>query len=58
MEESLASEASTPPGPAVPTEPAAGRWVKVWDLPTRLFHWLLVCLVAVGVVTGFVTPEW
>jgi cytochrome b len=32
--------------------------VKVWDLPTRLFHWLLVCLVAVGVVTGFVTPEW
>ena len=38
--------------------PAAGRWVKVWDLPTRLFHWLLVCLVVVGVVTGFVTPEW
>ena len=30
----------------------------VWDLPTRLFHWLLVLLVAVGVFTGFVTPEW
>jgi cytochrome b len=41
-----------------PAAPAAGRWVKVWDLPTRLFHWLLVCLVVVGVVTGFVTPEW
>ncbi|MGE3536340.1 MAG: cytochrome b/b6 domain-containing protein [Candidatus Tectimicrobiota bacterium] len=37
--------------------PAARRWVKVWDLPTRVFHWLLVGLVAVGVVTGFLTPE-
>ena len=35
-----------------------GRWVKVWDLPTRLFHWLLVLLVAAGVFTGFVAPEW
>ena len=41
-----------------PAAPAAYRWVKVWDLPTRLFHWLLVGLVVVGVVTGFVTPEW
>jgi cytochrome b len=41
-----------------PAAPAASRWVKVWDLPTRLFHWLLVSLVVVGVVTGFVTPEW
>jgi cytochrome b len=36
----------------------AGRWVRVWDLPTRLFHWLLVALVAAGVFTGFVAPEW
>jgi cytochrome b len=57
-EERAASEASPPLGPAVPTEPAAGRRVKVWDLSTRLFHWLLVGLIAVGVVTGFVTPEW
>jgi cytochrome b len=41
-----------------PAAPAAGRWVKVWDRPTRLFHWLLVGLVVVGVVTGIVTPEW
>ena len=41
-----------------PAALAAGRWVKVWDLPTRLFLWLLVGLVVVGVVTGFVTPEW
>ena len=27
--------------------------VRVWDLPTRLFHWLLVILV----ITSFVTVE-
>lgn len=32
--------------------------VRVWDLPTRLFHWLLVALVAIALVTGFVAPEW
>ena len=26
--------------------------VKVWDLPTRLFHWLLAALVAASFVTG------
>ena len=26
--------------------------VSVWDLPTRLFHWLLVVLVAVSFTTG------
>lgn len=58
MEERSGREAGAPPGPAEPAEPASGRWVKVWDLPTRLFHWGLVLLVLVGVVTGFVTPEW
>ena len=27
--------------------------VRVWDLPTRLFHWLLVLLVVVLVATGY-----
>ena len=26
--------------------------IKVWDLPTRLFHWILVALVIVSFVTG------
>jgi cytochrome b len=26
--------------------------IPVWDLPTRLFHWLLVVLVAVCFVTA------
>ncbi|MDZ7596904.1 MAG: cytochrome b/b6 domain-containing protein [Desulfobacterales bacterium] len=30
-----------------PTQP-----VSVWDLPTRLFHWLLAALVAASFVTG------
>ena len=29
-----------------------GHSVLVWDLPTRLFHWILVVCVAVSVVTG------
>ncbi len=32
--------------------------VKVWDLPTRLFHWLLLVLVAAGFFTGYFAPEW
>lgn len=28
------------------------RSVKVWDLPTRMFHWALVALVIVSFVTG------
>ena len=31
--------------------------VYVWDLPTRLFHWLLVGAVLVALLTGFVAPE-
>ncbi len=27
--------------------------VKVWDAPVRLFHWLLVALVALSVTTGY-----
>lgn len=28
--------------------------VRVWDLPTRLFHWSLAVLVATALVTGFI----
>jgi cytochrome b len=37
---------------------AAGRKVRVWDLPTRLFHWLLVVLVTASFVTGEVGGAW
>ena len=33
-------------------------FVKVWDLATRLFHWLLVAAVSTALVTGFLAPEW
>ncbi len=26
--------------------------IKLWDLPTRLFHWLLVVLIAASVISG------
>ena len=32
--------------------------VRVWDLPTRLFHWLLVATVTIALLTGFIAPEW
>ena len=35
--------------PAIPQ--TRGRPVIVWDLPTRLFHWLIVVLVAAAYVT-------
>lgn len=45
-----------------PAQPAASesgggktggrRWIKVWDAPTRLFHWTLVALVATAYVTA------
>ncbi len=53
-----AGEASEPPSSQASVSPARDRWVRVWDLPTRVFHWALVCLVACAVFTGFVTPEW
>lgn len=31
---------------------AAGR-LRLWDLPTRLFHWFLAALVVVACITGF-----
>lgn len=42
---------------SMPTTPAA-RPTRVWDLPTRLFHWsLLLCVVGL-VVTGNLGGNW
>jgi len=38
--------------------PAAGRRIRVWDLPTRLFHWSLVALVAFSIVTAKLGGLW
>jgi cytochrome b len=32
--------------------PAGASAVRVWDLPTRLFHWLLAVAVVAQVITG------
>jgi cytochrome b len=46
------TETKTIPDAAVRQEPQ----VQVWDLPVRLFHWLLVLTVAVAGVTGWLLP--
>ena len=33
------------------------RLIKVWDLPTRLFHWSLVAMVVIAYLTGYIFPE-
>lgn len=48
---------ATAPGSAAPRSEAAKkngnwRWIKVWDAPTRLFHWALVALVATSYITA------
>lgn len=49
---------STPPtGPAAASSAGAARathrrTVRVWDLPTRIFHWLLALTVLGSVITG------
>ncbi|GAB6052684.1 cytochrome b/b6 domain-containing protein [Magnetospira thiophila] len=39
--------------PATPS-----RHAKIWDLPTRLFHWLLVLSVVGALGTGLFAPAW
>lgn len=34
------------------------RWIRVWDLPTRLFHWLLVVLFAFSWWSGEQGGAW
>lgn len=34
------------------------RAVRIWDLPVRLFHWLLVALVLFSVFTGKMKGNW
>jgi cytochrome b len=36
----------------------ATRSVLVWDLPTRLFHWLLFAAVSFALATGLFAPKW
>lgn len=46
---------SSPPMPNTDLQDSAGRSptkARVWDLPTRLFHWGTVCLVALSWITA------
>jgi cytochrome b len=41
---------------SIPAAPQAR--FRVWDLPTRLFHWTLVVLVGIAVASKLAEPEW
>jgi cytochrome b len=43
--------------PAAARAPALQR-IRVWDLPTRLFHWSLVAAVTVAVISGEIGGDW
>jgi len=32
--------------------------IRIWDLPTRIYHWLQLVLVVSALGTGFFAPEW
>lgn len=40
------------------TDPSSTHLVRVWDAPTRLFHWLLVLAVMGLVISGNVGGRW
>ena len=44
--------------PDAPRASSAPRPIRVWDLPTRLFHWLLAVLVVFSFVTAKVGGGW
>ena len=43
---------------AATERPVQAGKIQVWDLPTRLFHWVLVALVCVSAMVGYYAPEW
>jgi cytochrome b len=43
---------------ALPTAASPLRRVRVWDLPTRLFHWLLALAVVLALATGWWGDSW
>lgn len=48
----------TPTARDIPPPPGTGeRRVKVWDLPTRIFHWGLVASVGMAYVSGEILPK-
>jgi cytochrome b len=40
------------------SEPGARTRTRIWDLPTRLFHWLLAALVVFSFTTGKLGGDW
>ncbi|RZI84786.1 MAG: cytochrome B [Rubrivivax sp.] len=57
FQELIEVERGSPAATGEGTSPAQTR-IRLWDLPTRLFHWSLVVAVGVAIVTGKVGGDW
>ena|SRR5262252_1192918 len=53
----MPSRVAPRPFGAAQASPASPRPSLVWDLPTRLFHWMLVAAVLFTLVTGLFAPK-
>ena len=40
------------------TPPRRTRRIRLWDVPTRLFHWLLLLAVSIAIVTAQLGGKW
>jgi len=53
------AEGAAPPASQLPKPSTAPlSRVRLWDLPTRLFHWLLVASVSAAIATGLIGGDW
>ncbi|PXX44057.1 cytochrome b/b6 domain-containing protein [Undibacterium pigrum] len=55
MTSSIMSNASEP---AINTVVSHQKRILLWDLPLRLFHWLLTIAITIATVTGFIGGNW
>ncbi|MCV2355648.1 cytochrome b/b6 domain-containing protein [Paucibacter sp. B2R-40] len=52
------AQSAPKPEAAQPLEVRPAVAVRLWDLPTRIFHWSLLLAVAVAITTGLIGGNW
>ncbi|MFZ6778592.1 cytochrome b/b6 domain-containing protein [Undibacterium sp. Ji83W] len=59
MTSSIISTAASDTVDTVSNKPGSNKKrILLWDLPLRLFHWLLVLAITIATVTGFIGGNW
>lgn len=52
------SPSSAPPAPQTTTPADRSLRIRLWDLPTRAFHWSLVVVITVSIISGKIGGDW